>query len=138
MEDTSETSANALTCKIVLLGEAGKYIYNQGVGKTSIISRYTHNTFVSNNEPTVGASHASKLIHLEQYDKNLKFEVNLNNKIDLGHSRSRKISVPCQNILQRRFHRFIGLRHNKEKILRRVKKLLHKPDQRECSERCKF
>ena len=41
--------------KITLLG-------NPGVGKTCIISRYVENTFVENNESTIGANYSEKVI----------------------------------------------------------------------------
>jgi len=41
--------------KITLLG-------NPGVGKTCIISRYVENTFVENNESTIGANYSEKII----------------------------------------------------------------------------
>ena len=41
--------------KITLLG-------NPGVGKTCIISRYVENTFVENNESTIGANFSEKTI----------------------------------------------------------------------------
>ena len=61
-------NSNALSCKVVLLGESG-------VGKTSIISRYINNTFSSNNMSTTGASFAAKTMFFENHDKNIKFEV---------------------------------------------------------------
>jgi len=59
---------NIINCKIVLLGETS-------VGKTSIISRYVHNTFDPNSLTTTGASYAYKIIYLEQYNKSIKFEI---------------------------------------------------------------
>ncbi len=47
-----------------------------GVGKTSLISRYIHDTFKEDNLPTTGASFAAKTMYFEKFDKNLKFEVN--------------------------------------------------------------
>ena len=41
--------------KVTLLG-------NPGVGKTCIISRYTDNTFLENNESTIGANYSEKTI----------------------------------------------------------------------------
>ena len=41
--------------KITLLGDAG-------VGKTCIISRYVDDTFIDNNEPTIGANYSEKTI----------------------------------------------------------------------------
>jgi GTPase SAR1 family protein len=46
-----------------------------GVGKTSIIGRYVHNTFNSTSNPTLGASFAAKNVNFTEYDKNIKFEV---------------------------------------------------------------
>ena len=51
-----------LTCKIVLLGEAG-------VGKTSIITRYTANTFSDVLMSTTGASFATKKIAINEENK---------------------------------------------------------------------
>ena len=57
-EDETEYS----TCKIVLLGEAG-------VGKTSIIMRYTSNTFSDVLMSTTGASFATKKISINDENK---------------------------------------------------------------------
>jgi len=61
-------NTTASSCKVVLVGEAG-------VGKTSLISRYIHDTFKEDNLPTTGASFAAKQMYFEKHDKNLKFEV---------------------------------------------------------------
>jgi GTPase SAR1 family protein len=62
--------SNAISCKVVLLGQAG-------VGKTSIISRYIKNSFSSNEGPTTGASFGSKIMHFKEFNKNVKFDVKL-------------------------------------------------------------
>lgn len=56
------------SCKVVLLGESG-------VGKTCIISRYVNNTYDEKSETTNGASYASKIIDLEQYNQSLRFDI---------------------------------------------------------------
>ena len=54
--------------KVVLIGESG-------VGKTSIIARYTQNSFKSQQLPTTGANFVSKIIILEDENKSIKFEL---------------------------------------------------------------
>ena len=56
------------SCKIVLLGESG-------VGKTSIISRYTTGQFNEICQSTNGASYSSKTIKLQKLKKNLKLDI---------------------------------------------------------------
>jgi len=63
-----ENNQNAISCKVVLIGEAG-------VGKTSIINRYINNTFSTNSMSTTGASFAAKTMYFENHDKYVKFEV---------------------------------------------------------------
>ena len=63
-----DDSNNALSCKVALLGESG-------VGKTSIISRYTTNTFSSILMSTTGASFATKTMMLEEENQSVKFEI---------------------------------------------------------------
>ena len=58
---------NALLCKVVLIGESG-------VGKTSIINRYTANTFGSLT-PSPGASFTTKVVALKEYNNTIKFEM---------------------------------------------------------------
>ena len=58
----------ALTCKVVLIGESG-------VGKTSIISRYTTNTFKSQLMPTPGANFVTKNVLLEDENQSIKYEI---------------------------------------------------------------
>jgi hypothetical protein len=72
----SNTNKAATPCKVVLLGESGKYLnITLGVGKSSIISRYINDTFQNNNMSTTGASFAAKSMFFDQFDRNLKFEV---------------------------------------------------------------
>ena len=65
---SEDDSNNALSCKVVLIGESG-------VGKTSIISRYTNNTFSSVLMSTTGASFATKTLMLEEENQSVKFEI---------------------------------------------------------------
>ena len=58
----------AINCKVVLLGESG-------VGKTSIISKYTQNIFKSQRLPTTGANFVTKRIILEDENKSINFEI---------------------------------------------------------------
>jgi GTPase SAR1 family protein len=61
------TEKEALQCKVVLIGESG-------VGKTSIINRYTTNTYSDVLTATPGASFTTKTIMLKDYDQSIKFE----------------------------------------------------------------
>ena len=58
----------ALQCKVVLIGESG-------VGKTSIINRYTINTFSAVLTSTPGAAFTTKTIYLKEFDQSIKFEI---------------------------------------------------------------
>ena len=58
----------ALTCKVVLIGESG-------VGKTSIISRYTTNTFKSQLMSTPGANFVTKNVIVEDKNQSIKLEI---------------------------------------------------------------
>ena len=62
------TDKEALQCKVVLIGESG-------VGKTSIINRYTSNTFSSVLTATPGASFTAKNVFLKDYNQSIKFEI---------------------------------------------------------------
>ena len=59
---------SALTCKVVLIGESG-------VGKTSIISRYTTDTFKSQLMSTPGANFVTKNVIMEDTNQSIKFEI---------------------------------------------------------------
>ena len=54
------------------------------MGKTSIISRYINNTFLSNSMSTTGASFSSKTMYFEKYDKYVKFEVSILSQFRYG------------------------------------------------------
>ena len=58
----------AVTCKVVLIGESG-------VGKTSIISRYTTNIFKDNLMATPGANFTTKLVTFNEEKEVIKFEI---------------------------------------------------------------
>ena len=64
----AEEERGALPCKVVLIGESG-------VGKTSIIQRYTNNTFNAVLAATPGASFTTKTIYLQEYKQSIKFEI---------------------------------------------------------------
>ena len=57
-----------ITCKVVLLGESG-------VGKTSIIQRYTNNSFNPAISTTSGANFISKIINFPEENQTIKFEI---------------------------------------------------------------
>ena len=58
----------SIICKVVLIGESG-------VGKTSIISRYTTNTFKENLMATPGANFLTKLVPFKEEKESIKFEI---------------------------------------------------------------
>ena len=58
----------SVICKVVLIGESG-------VGKTSIISRYTTNTFKENLMATPGANFLTKLVPFKDEKESIKFEI---------------------------------------------------------------
>ena len=58
----------SIICKVVLIGESG-------VGKTSIISRYTTNTFKENLMATPGANFLTKLVPFNEEKESIKFEI---------------------------------------------------------------
>ena len=57
-----------IKCKVVLIGKTG-------VGKTSIISRYTSNVFKENVMATPGANFITKKVYMEEEKENIKFEI---------------------------------------------------------------
>ncbi len=69
MEDESFPSVNsAISIKVVLLG----YI---AVGKTCLLNRYITNTYSSDPPSTQGASYSCKVISVDEYNKNVKFDI---------------------------------------------------------------
>ena len=65
---TDEEEKGALPCKVVLIGESG-------VGKTSIIARYTTNTFKSQLAITSGANFVTKNVIMEEENQSIKYEI---------------------------------------------------------------
>ena len=64
----AEPEEGALACKVVLIGESG-------VGKTSIIARYTTNTFKSELAMTSAASFVTKKIIMEDENKSIIYDI---------------------------------------------------------------
>ena len=62
----ADEDANAIACKVVLIGESG-------VGKTSIISRFINDSFSSVLMATTGASFATKMLEIN--NKSIKYEI---------------------------------------------------------------
>ena len=56
------------TLKVVLIGESG-------TGKTSIIQRYSYNTFDPNCASSISSQYISKLIQLKDINQTLKFDI---------------------------------------------------------------
>ena len=78
-----------MTCnenKVVFVGQSG-------TGKSSILERFTQNSFTSYTESTIGASFAVGTITLDQKKNQNRF---------LGYCRTRKIQFSRSPILQRR------------------------------------
>ena len=67
-DDKNDFEDNTIKCKVVLIGKSG-------VGKTSIISRYTTNVFKEVLMTTPGANFTSKQVEFPQYKKTIKFEI---------------------------------------------------------------
>ena len=67
-DDKNDFEDNSIKCKVVLIGKSG-------VGKTSIISRYTTNVFKEVLMTTPGANFTSKQVEFPQYKKTIKFEI---------------------------------------------------------------
>ena len=63
-----EGEKGEIKCKVVLLGKTG-------VGKTSIISRYTANIFKDYLMATPGANFITKKVFMPEEKENLKFEI---------------------------------------------------------------
>ena len=65
---TQQTRARGSKYKIVFLGD-------EGVGKTSIITRFVHKQFDDKYQATIGIDFASKTIYLEDYDRMVRLQV---------------------------------------------------------------
>ena len=64
----SDNEKQPIKCKVVLIGKSG-------VGKTSIISRYTANIFKDYLMATPGANFITKKIYMPEEKENIKFEI---------------------------------------------------------------
>ena len=62
---------NPKSFKIVLLGDSG-------VGKTSILNRFTKGTFADNLISTAGACFSSKILEYPELNENCKLDVKYN------------------------------------------------------------
>ena len=66
--DKLDFGDSSIKCKVVLIGESG-------VGKTSIITRYTRNQFKSQLMATSGANFVTKNVIMEDENQSIKFEI---------------------------------------------------------------
>lgn len=64
----SEQTKNLQSFKVVLMGDSG-------VGKTSIVNRYTKDTFEDNNLSTAGVCFFSKLLENPETKETFKLDV---------------------------------------------------------------
>ena len=64
-----KTEKNPKSFKVVLLGESG-------VGKTSIVNRFTKGVCVANIMATMGACFSSKILNCKELNENYKLDVN--------------------------------------------------------------
>ena len=67
-DDKMDNEDQTIKCKVVLLGKSG-------VGKTSIISRYTTNIFKESLMTTPGANFITKNVNFPKANKTIKFEI---------------------------------------------------------------
>ena len=70
MNGEKQEPDNPDSFKVVLLGESG-------VGKTSILNRFTKNIFIDNIVSTAGVCFLSKIIEIPTIKKYCKLDVNL-------------------------------------------------------------
>lgn len=83
VEKDDGDNKNEYKCKVVLLGESGKfnilcwiYVLKIGVGKTSIINKYVHNAFRTNFIPSTSSSFTTKTVDFtKEFGKSIKFEI---------------------------------------------------------------
>lgn len=68
VKDCHIYSQCAINIKVVILG----YI---AVGKTSFLNRFVNNTFSSNIQSTTGVSYSCKLIYVNEFNQNIKFDI---------------------------------------------------------------
>ena len=66
--DKKDTDDLSIKCKVVLIGKST-------VGKTSIILRYTSNTYRETSLSTQGANFVTKNVYFPEYKKTIKFEI---------------------------------------------------------------
>ena len=64
----ADEEKQSIPCKVVLIGESG-------IGKTSIVSRFTSNTFTSVLMSTPGAGFRKKIIFLQNENQYIEFEI---------------------------------------------------------------
>jgi GTPase SAR1 family protein len=72
MDDQKNDQNNAESFKVVLMGESG-------VGKTSILNRFTKDMFKENIMSTAGVTFISKILEYPDLKKNCKLDVNIYN-----------------------------------------------------------
>ena len=68
MNKQEKEEKESINCKVVLIGKSG-------VGKTSIISRYTTNTFKESLMATPGANFITKKVEFPEENETLRFEI---------------------------------------------------------------
>lgn len=68
MSDFKKEAKNLQSFKVVLMGDSG-------VGKTSIVNRYTKDTFENNILSTAGVCFLSKLLDFPEVQKTCKLDV---------------------------------------------------------------
>jgi hypothetical protein len=68
-----------------------------GVGKSSLVQRFVMDQFNPNQDPTIGAAFMAR--NYIYNNTNLKFQVH-SFKLDLGHRRTRKVSLTSRALLQ--------------------------------------
>lgn len=71
MSGPEKEEKNLLNYKVVLMGESG-------VGKTSIVNRYTKDTFDNNILSSAGVGFSSKILIFPDYKETIKLDVILN------------------------------------------------------------
>jgi hypothetical protein len=95
--------------KLIAVGDSG-------VGKTSILTRFTYEKFSDYSEPTLGAAFLTKKHNLSN-GKSIEFHVLLL-LADMGYRRPRKVPLHRAHLLSRGTYRTLCLRHHLQTFLR--------------------